>query len=509
MLWMVTLNSMAQDEMFETRGRIENMTESASASSQKGLRKIGSTATAPLPCTGSPKVPVILVQFPDMSFTVAETEEAVNAIYQEFFNAEKDVQPCNSYCSVKTYFQDQSNQLFTPDFDVIGPVTLPKSYTYYGEDNGKSKDIRVDEFYREACLQAIQKNVDWSLYDNDGNGVVDFAFFLYAGHGQNQKGQATDLIWPKETTSYYKVQGDDINVAFGASGCACELYKGKIDGIGACVHELCHGLGLPDFYDYDYEKYGMDYWDVMDAGCYKLQGRMPIGLSAYELDFLGWRKLVELEPDEAYTLTIDPLEKGGVGYKVVNKANPDEYFILENRQNIGMDQYIGYALSSHYNEMGANHGLMISHVDYKSSTWNSNTVNTSKGTYQGMTIVPADQELISSNKKTDKEWVQSQHGDLYPGENNVTEITSYDVYTGGTLGQTINNITEQEDGTITVDINGGKITEPDNPDNPDDPDNPDNPDDPDNPDNPDDPDNPDNPDGPDVPLSEPDIPEIA
>lgn len=189
---------------------------------------------------------------------------------------------------------------------------------------------------------------------------------------------------------------------------------------------------------------------------------MPIGLSAYELDFLGWRKLVELDPDEAYTLTIDPLEKGGVGYKVINKANPNEYFILENRQNIGMDLYIGYALSSHYDKWGANHGLMISHVNFKQSVWNNNTVNTTDADHQHIIIVPADGELISSNEHTDDTWALSQHGDLYPGDKNVTEMTSYAVFTGGALGQTINNITEQEDGTINVDINGGKKTEPDN-----------------------------------------------
>lgn len=465
---MTALCMAAQEDEFEIRGRIENVTNDCISSSKKGLRKISSsstaTASAPLPCTGSPKVPVILVQFPDLPFTVNENAEVVNQMYQDFFCAKTDVLPGTSVCSVKTYFQGQSDQLFTPDFDVIGPVTLSKSYTYYGEDreNPKSKDIHINDFFREACTQAIQEDVDWNLYDNDRNGVVDFVFFIYAGHGQNQKGEASNLIWPKESASRFTVHGDNFTVSFGAYGCTCELYKNKMDGIGTCVHELCHGLGLPDFYDYNYKIYGMDYWDLMDAGCYKQNGDMPIGLSAYELDFLGWRKLVELDPDEAYTLTIAPLEKGGVGYKVVNKANPNEYFILENRQNIGMDQYIGYALSSHYDKWGANHGLMISHVNFKQSVWNNNTVNTTDANHQHIIIVPADGELISSNEHTDDTWALSQHGDLYPGDKNVTETTSYAVFTGETLGQTINNISEQEDGTINVDINGGKKTEPDN-----------------------------------------------
>lgn len=36
--------------------------------------------------------------------------------------------------SVKDYFKAQSYGQFELDFDVAGPVTLPKSYTYYGEN---------------------------------------------------------------------------------------------------------------------------------------------------------------------------------------------------------------------------------------------------------------------------------------------------------------------------------------------------------------------------------------
>lgn len=451
---------MAQEEVMEPRGHIQNLTAYPTATLPTKQRRVGSLATAPLTCIGSPKVPVILVQFPDMPFSVGETEEAVRELYNSFFNAGEGVHPSTSYCSVKEYFRSQSGGLFTPDFDIIGPVTLEKSYTYYGEDKGGSQDIHISQFYREACQQALQRDVDWSLYDNNDNGTVDFVFFIYAGHGQNQKDIDSGAIWPKENLTQTTVDGEGFSVIFSAYGCANELFKEKMDGIGPCIHELCHGLGLPDFYDTNYIAYGLDYWDVMDSGCYKINGRMPIGLSAYELDFLGWRKLVELDSDSAYSLTIEPLEKEGVAYKVVNKENTDEYFILENRQNIGLDGYLGWATSSQYKKYGANHGLMITHVDFKQSAWNSNTVNTVKA-HQRITLVPADGELISSLDYTDSIWANSVHGDLYPGENNVTEMSSYDVYIGHGLGQTIDNIVETEDGIITLDINGGKKEEED------------------------------------------------
>lgn len=466
MVLLMTLNMAAQEEDFDVRGHIENVTDYSHSeiASEKGLRKVGSLASAPLTCMGSPKVPVILVQFSDLSFTVGETEEIVNGLFNAHFNADKGVKPGTSYFSVKEYFRQQSDNQFTPDFDVIGPVTVSKSYAYYGKDNGNSKDINIHELYREACKQAMEKDVDWNLYDNDGDGVVDFIFFIYAGEGQNQKGTTKDIIWPKEEVSRFTVSGDDFTVTYGAAGCTCEIYKTYMDGVGPCIHELCHGLGLPDLYDYNHKVYGMDYWDLMDSGCYKLYGRMPIGLTAYELDFLGWKKIVELTPDSAYSLKLDPLELDGVAYKVVNKENPNEYFILENRQNIGMDTYQGYAIASQETKFGENHGLMITHVNFSQSSWNSNRINTTDVSNQRFTIVPADQHVISSHDHLDDEWAISQHGDLYPGDNNVTEISSYAVFTGGTLGQTIDNIVEHEDGTITLDINGGKpVEEPEDP----------------------------------------------
>ena len=169
----------AQEKMIGRRGHIENVSDYNYWGIPTGKRRIGSLATAALPSFGSPKIPVILVQFSDRHFSVGETEEEVNEQYQQVFNAGENIHPGTSYCSAKEYFRNQSENLFTPDFDIIGPVTLEKSYTYYGEDSGGHHDIHISDFYRDACQKAIQQNVDWSLYDNNQNGTVDLVFFIY------------------------------------------------------------------------------------------------------------------------------------------------------------------------------------------------------------------------------------------------------------------------------------------------------------------------------------------
>lgn len=481
------------------RGHIENVTEYSGVPYADGLHR-ASGLKAVLQCTGSPKVPIILVQFDDKKFTVAERDEQIKALYHDYFNAGEGIPVgmanSTSYRSVREYFRQQSDAAFMPEFQIIGPVTLSKSYKYYGEDSASgAHDIHFSEFVSESCQLAMKEGAQWSDFDNDGNGTVDFVGFIYAGEGQNATEDDPYTIWPKESTNAMTVTYGDERVTFSSYGCSNELFLGTQDGVGSIIHELAHALGLPDFYDTKNVAFGLGYWDIMDSGNYQMYGRQPCCMSAYERDFMGWRQLIELDPDSAYSLTLNPLELDGVGYKIANREYPDEYFILENRQNIGFDTYFGWARSSLYTTYGANHGLMITHVDYSSSAWASNRVNTDAN-HQRITIVPADGELVSFYTNDASLWAPSLAGDLYPGKANVTEMSSYAVFNGstGTLGVTIDNIVEHEDGTITVDINGGKSNPKDDGDD-------DKKDD-------DDPSGGEGDEGDDA-LAEPDIPEIA
>ena len=453
------------------RGHVEYVdAPSTMSSSPLQMRKIGSRASAVLSSMGSPKIPVVLVQFADKKFSVGETEADVHENYERFCNLlEGNATP--SYGSVGAYFKEQSYGQFTPEFNVIGPVTLSKNYAYYGKNSNSMKDSNISSFYYEACKKAASDyDVDWSTFDNNNDGKVDMVFFIYAGEGENDpKANDANLIWPKEGTSTMQVDVDEGTIVFGAYGCTCEIYSGQQDGIGTMCHELSHALGLPDLYDKNYVAYGMDYWDVMDSGNYQIGAYAPICYSAYERDFMGWRDLVTLDPDEAYSLTLEPLETTGKAYKVVNKANPNEYFVLENRQNIGYDKFMGWPYASMYNRYGALHGLMITHIDYDAKVWGVNYTINGTASHQRLTIVPADGTTTSWSSVTEAsqmyDWIDDVMGDLYPytytdsdGKQVVVrEMSSYATFTGGTLGQTIDNIYMTEDGIITLDINGGTV----------------------------------------------------
>lgn len=442
------------------RGRIINETNYAELGAT-AQRRVGSTVNAPIPCKGSPKVPVVLVQFSDTKFSAGNGDAAATQKYfQGFFDGSGvlGVRYTDSpnYGSVADYFSAQSDSIFTPRFSVIGPVTLPQSYSYYGQNSGSSKDIHMTDFYRDACkLAATQYSVNWNDFDNNSDGRIDFVFFIFAGEAENNSSlNDPSLIWPKESASSFSVTYDDVTLKFGGYGCSNELYSGEVDGIGTSCHELSHALGLPDMYDTKYVAVGMDYWDVMDSGCYIGGAYFPCGYSAYEMDFMGWRKLEAIPYDEKTTVTLEALQnKGAKAYKIVNPANENEYFVLENRQNVGWDLHFGH-LSSKY---GAAHGLFITHVDYLSSAWSSNNVN-GLVDHQRIGVVPSGGVAVNRNGQyTNTQYFEAMASTLYPGSKEVTEMSSYSVFTGGTIAMKLDSIVEQ-DGIVTFNLNGGSTT---------------------------------------------------
>ena len=421
--------------------------------------RIGTRENAELTCMGSPKVPVVLVNFIDKDFTTTG-EKSPNQFYDLHMNGTGDgnrYTGSGSFGSVRDYFSDMSYGQFTPEFVIIGPVTLSKSYKYYGENSGSSLDIHINDFYKEALDSAMLKT-DWSQFDNNDDGSVDMVFFVYAGRGENDKSDRdTYTIWPKENG-----RGGTIgDVKFGCYVCCNEEYRSKVDGIGTMCHELSHALGLPDLYDTNYRAFGMDYWDLMDSGNYCQNGCTPCGYSAYERDFMGWRSLITLEADQGKTITLKPMTQDGYGYKIVNKENPNEYYILENRQSEDWDKYIGYGNSTY----GFHPGLLVTHVDYVQSRWTNNNVNTDLN-HQYLTIIPADSTLDSFMFVATTEellyYLESAAGDPYPGKTDKTDLQGKKAFvytTSGEMNQPITGITQNTDGSITLQFCGGDTDE--------------------------------------------------
>lgn len=353
---------------------------------------------AEFPTTGVVRGLVILVQYQDIKFSEAATVEAYDRVMNE-----KNYSGTLSTGSVYDYFLSQSDGKLELIFDVVGPVTLSQNRVYYGGLEPLGYE-RVDDMMIEAVKLAREANptLDFKQYDKNEDGVVDFVYAIYAGYGEAQGGPA-ECVWPQSNTLEYKDWTLYDGMYLGRYSCSCELNGNKgneLDGIGTFCHEFSHILGLPDIYDPLYSGCaGLDSWDVMDIGSYNNESKTPAGYTAMDKYTLGWLTPEILEAPASVSL--EALATFNKAYFLVNDAQPNEYFTLENRQNVGWDAAL------------PGHGLLICQIEYDRTVWKTNRVNT-----QGVEHV----RLVVADAQK-KAGTGSDFRDPFPGASNNTAFT--------------------------------------------------------------------------------------
>lgn len=329
---------------------------------------------------GSKKALVILAAFSDKSFS--KGDDAIVKFYGEVLNQEGYSQN-GAAGSVHDYFKDMSRGEFDLTFDIVGPVKVSKSATYYG---GPSPIVggadHIGEFITEAIKKADEKcDIDWKKYDWDDDGEVEQVFVLYAGYGQ-ATGGPTGTIWPNAWTLDEALQNNDGNGGFSIDGvfinqyaCSNELYldSGTVPmGLGVFCHEFSHCMGLPDMYDTNYGSTPtMGDWDLLAGGSYNGPqgiGWCPAGWTSYERAYAGWLELTELKAGDIIKGMTSLEEADGKAYVIYNDNHKDEYYLLENHKGMGWDKYT------------PENGLLIIHVDYDKDLFDNNIVN-SKGEF--------------------------------------------------------------------------------------------------------------------------------
>lgn len=406
---------------------------------------------------GEMNVPVLLVEYADVKFSY--TKEQISEIlnkkdyegysYPSYIDDSGNVVCEKSPGSAKDYFVAQSGGLFTPNFIVTDIVTLPNNMSYYGANNANGTDLRRGQMIADGLARA-DANFDFSIFDNDGDGEAEFLYCIYAGYSESVSGNDENAVWPHAWTLSASVGKKTYdNVGFNSYACSQELtmnpeyseYYGKeyLAGIGLVCHEFSHILGLFDLYNTKTgESLTFNYWDLMDLGNYAADAYAPVGYSAYQRELVGWKSLEVIDKKECYSLTA--LTRGGTGYKIVNDANSDEYFVLENRQQEGWDCYL------------FNAGMIITHIDYNKAAWDAHRVNEDKN-HNRYALIPADDEITIYDGTNGGAASAGFRGDAWPGTSNNRAFTDTSkpaakVYTGDYLGKPITNIT-MKDGVVS------------------------------------------------------------
>ncbi len=341
----------------------------------------------------------------------------------------------------------------------VGTLNLPStlgwlpsghSYEYYCKADGVNDNgfgaypTNVQGLVIDA-IKAADPYVDFSKYAVDGK--VPTLFVVFAGTGAEWSG-AADIIWSHswdltEGTGMdgYVTDGVTINnyAMMPEVGGDLTGFSGVVSGpfpptVGVYAHEYGHVLGLPDQYDYGYESEGTGIYSLMAGGSWNrfpnerlFSGNSPAVLDAWSKYRLGF--VTPTVVTSASQVSLAPAETSPAAYKmVVPNSGGKEYYLFENRQQIGFDRGFG--------RYGAGtHGLAVYHVDdnvFTMDYWRPNEAENWKefrsegarkadngATHYAISILQADDrwDLERGTNRGDA-------GDLYPGANGVTSIGS-------------------------------------------------------------------------------------
>ena len=308
---------------------------------------------------------VILIDFSDKKFT----SDNPKTFYTEMFSTENltgfhdPVTNRDVSCpgSVRDYFNDQSRGAFKPPFDVYGPYT---SSLKASQCNNNATTIF------STALKRANDDIDFTRYDNNNDGRVDMVYFLVAGYSAASNGVETGYLWPHASYLTGLIYDGKRMDRYASS---TELYGWEntpstvtVEGIGTIAHEFSHVLGLPDFYDTDYERSGGEShhpgeWDVMAGGGDFNYGRCPAGYTLYERYALGWANPKEITKPGTHSMGAVNVTREGF---ILRSPVQNEFFTIENRQKTGWDTYI------------PGHGMIVTRVDSTNvNVWYNNKIN--------------------------------------------------------------------------------------------------------------------------------------
>ena len=361
-----------------------------------GKRRVAAAANQAQPLNIAPRGLIILVGYSDKSFSTdrAEIDSMINGLnYSRSYTYRDDYDyttvNVTASGSARQYFIDQSMGDYKPHFDIAGPYTLSKQLSYYGRNSSNGDDANADKLIIEACEKADADGIDFSLYDNNKDGEIDFVFVIYAGYGEADGG-ASNTIWPHAFWIYdgYGITKNFDGKRLNTYACSNEINysSNKHNGIGTFCHEFSHVLGLPDLYvtQSSSEHKTMGCWDILDAGPYNNDGNTPPAYSAYERFFVGW-----MTPDILYNngnYSLDDIKSSNRAFIITstgnsnligNDPNPTTFYMLENRQKTGWDKDL------------PGHGMLITKIQYNYNTWYNNIPNDDPNN-MGVDIIEAD-----------------------------------------------------------------------------------------------------------------------
>ncbi len=274
---------------------------------------------------------------------------------------------------------------------------------------------------------AAQDSIDLASLDRNGDGYIsptEAAFVMvYSGYEASFKGSddvmGKPAVWAHSWSSNCYLLTPDRKGETGTQGSftidGVRVYKYTLIGectngalssgggwtspvqmqYGTVCHELGHDLGTMDLYNTLYVKgqyemsLNVDALSVMAGGNWghlpgAFPGSMPTHFDPFDKVFLGFYTPETINCSGLYTVNAT---EPSSAYKIwrINTADPDVYYLLENRRNTGYDRGLYYSYDDIVQKSG---GVVLWRIDESKCRkyWNINELNAHEGAYAIMPV---------------------------------------------------------------------------------------------------------------------------
>jgi len=463
--------SVAQRQSYAAKW--QGLSESDLAAREQGF---GVSNLPDSPLVGKYRGVCLLVRFrPHADNDLNHTISFYNNLYNSPTNTE----------SFHNYWLEQSYGQFDISVDTYGWFTLPPKASMDFTMTGDPTDDMV-----AAAIQAADPTVDFSQYDADHNGIIDFLLLVHATPDGLAPLTAPWQYGGPFAFSYSLANGiapQAVSSLATSDGVAANSFiqwdESVSTRIGIFSHEFGHAMGLPDLYDTSWTQ-TMNFgptgiWSVMGRGIHTEDASAPPGLRAFNVlgqgfpgvpmhldvwckTLLGWVTPIEVSPGQSL-VTLSSIENNAVAYRLHANADPnaDEYFLIERRSQTGFDLPL------------PGQGLIIWHVDSKvvRERYALNEIEESL-TRLGLAVVQADGlhdlEMATGNALATPTVPAAftagnlgDAGDLWPGTSGntrfvpstdllpstVTNSPTSDTYDGTNSGVSVTGISNATGGT--------------------------------------------------------------
>lgn len=263
---------------------------------------------------------MLVVDFPDCKFTQNYTPEE---IYQISFGPGNPNSPAYPLESVIGYYERASYGALTMDAEIYTYTAKYNcgSYVYIDNDGAYWADETrlIDELMTE-----LDSQIDFTRYDVNGDSIMDTILLSVADTAPD------DGWWPCSGSYKGNSRYDGImpgNIILGNTA-----PSDTIEYNSTWIHELGHGMGLPDYYKY---KNSDDDWEGLHGNAgWEMMDDARFDMCAFSKLMYGWYKPSQIHVYEGgtQTYTLSSSQKEGNCIIIPRGSLNDwfmEYMVIE------------------------------------------------------------------------------------------------------------------------------------------------------------------------------------